>query len=56
MLLPLERTGPVQIRAVLTGALTMSDGTTLNTATELNAFVYNTIAGWCATPSSPCHL
>ena len=37
-----------QIRAVLTGALTMSDGTTLNTATELNAFVYNTIAGWYA--------
>ena len=36
-----------QVRAILTGALTMSDGTTLNTATELNAFVYNTIAGWC---------
>ena len=37
----------LQVRAILTGALTMSDGTTLNTATELNAFVYNTIAGWC---------
>ena len=41
----------VQIRAVLTGALTMSDGTTLNTATELNAFIYNTIATWCVS----CH-
>ena len=41
-----------QVRAILTGALTMSDGTTLNTATELNSFVYNTIAGWCASGSS----
>ena len=39
-----------QLRAVLTGALTLSDGTVYNTATELNDFVYNTIAGWCA----PC--
>jgi len=42
-----------QVRAILTGALTMSDGTTLNTATELNAFVYNTIAGWCGQTCSP---
>ena len=37
----------VQVRAVLTGALTLTDGTVLNTATELNSFVYNTIASWC---------
>lgn len=37
----------MQIRAVLTGALTLTDGSVLNTGTELNSFVYNTIASWC---------
>ena len=33
----------------------MSDGTTLNTATELNSFVYNTVAGWCGRTAC-CYL
>lgn len=36
------------IRAVLTGALQESDGTTYNVATQMNSFVYNTVVGWCA--------
>jgi V8-like Glu-specific endopeptidase len=34
------------VRAVLTGALQESDGTTYNVATQMNAFVYNTVVGW----------
>jgi hypothetical protein len=36
------------VRAVLTGALQESDGTTYNVATQMNSFVYNTVVGWCA--------
>ena len=49
---PVETVCPAQdadnrtIRAVLTGAVQESDGTTYNVATQLNAFVYNTIVGW----------
>jgi hypothetical protein len=40
------------VRAVLTGALQESDGTTYNVATQMNSFVYNTVVGWCASCSS----
>ena len=42
-----------QLRAVLTGALTLSNGSVYNTATELNDFVYDTIAGWCGLRLTP---
>jgi hypothetical protein len=35
------------VRAVLTGALLESNGTSYNVGTQMNAFVYNTIVGWC---------
>lgn len=34
------------VRAILTGALQESDGTTYNVGTQLNSFVYNTIVSW----------
>ena len=32
--------------SIITGGLTLSDGSSLNVGIKLNAFVYNTIAGW----------
>ena len=40
------------VRAVLTGALQESDGTTYNVATQMNSFVYNTVVGWCVAAST----
>lgn len=34
------------IRAIVTGALQMTDGTVINLAVMMNSFVYNTIASW----------
>lgn len=34
------------IRAIVTGAITISDSTTVNVGIKLNAFVYNTISAW----------
>lgn len=42
------------MRAVLTGALQESDGTTYNVATQMNSFVYNTVVGWCASRIHSC--
>ncbi len=44
---PAQDGGNRTIRAVLTGALQETDGTTYNVATQMNAFVYNTVVGWC---------
>ncbi|KXZ50154.1 hypothetical protein GPECTOR_17g790 [Gonium pectorale] len=43
---PGNTTGNNTIRAILTGVIKMSDGTSLNVGTELNAFVYGTLAAW----------
>lgn len=34
------------IRAIVTGAQTLSDGTTQNVGIKLNSFVYNTLSAW----------
>ena len=34
------------IHSIVTGAVTLSDGTVENVGIKLNAFVYNTISGW----------
>ena len=34
------------IHSIVTGAVTLSDGTNLNVGIQLNDFVYNTIVGW----------
>ncbi len=34
------------IHSIVTGAVTLSDGTNLNVGIQMNDFVYNTIAGW----------
>ena len=34
------------IHSIVTGAVTLSDGTNLNVGIQLNSFVYNTIVGW----------
>lgn len=40
------------IHAIVTGAITVDDGDTLNVGTQMNAFVYNTIAQWYNEDSS----
>ena len=34
------------IRAIVTGARTLSDGTSQNVGIKLNSFVYNTLSAW----------
>ena len=34
------------IHSIVTGAVTLSDGTNLNVGIQMNDFVYNTIVGW----------
>ncbi|PNH04012.1 hypothetical protein TSOC_009873 [Tetrabaena socialis] len=41
------------IRAVLTGVVVLQDGTSLNVGTELNAFVYGTLAAWYSEDVQP---
>ncbi len=34
------------IHAIVTGAVSLSNGSIINVGTQLNEFVYNTLAGW----------